>query len=61
LRKILTAAPFRLTEDAYRYGISQEAFINARDNPFAEPVNIHNNVTGGYGYFVVANRQSEDL
>lgn len=45
-----------LTEDAYRYAVSRKAYIDAGDNPFAEPVNVHNNVTGGYGYFILSNR-----
>jgi len=48
---------YRLTEDAYRYSVSREAYEVSGDNPFAEPVNIHNNVAGGYGYFVAASRR----
>ena len=47
---------YHLTEDAYRYGVSRRAYENAGDNPFAEPVNVHQNVTNGYGYFIVSNR-----
>jgi len=47
---------YRLTEDAYRYGVSRDAFNEAGDNPFVEPVNIHNNVEGGYGFFIAASR-----
>ncbi|MEL7159689.1 MAG: DUF4249 family protein [Bacteroidota bacterium] len=46
----------QLTEDAYRYGISYAAYLEAGDNPFAEPVQVHANVEGGYGAFVVANK-----
>lgn len=47
---------FRLTEDAYRYGVSRDAYDQAGDNPFAEPVNVHNNVDGGYGFFIAASK-----
>lgn len=52
---------YRLTEDAYRYALSRQAYEDAGDNPFAEPVNVHQNVDGGYGHFIVAQRQSEEL
>lgn len=45
-----------ITEDAYRYGISRLAYQDSRDNPFAEPVNVHTNVEQGYGHFIMANR-----
>ncbi|MEM9929740.1 MAG: DUF4249 family protein, partial [Bacteroidota bacterium] len=48
---------FNLTEDAYRYAVSRQAYNDAGDNPFAEPVSIHNNIEGGYGFFVVASRE----
>lgn len=52
---------FRLTEDAYRYAVSRRAYDDAGDNPFAEPVNIHNNVAGGYGFFIAASRSYLEL
>lgn len=52
---------FSLTEDAYRYAVSRRAYDDAGDNPFAEPVSIHNNVEGGYGFFVLGNRVGVDL
>ncbi len=48
---------FSLTEAAFRYLVSKEAFDRARGNPFAEPVTVTNNIDGGYGYFIVANRR----
>ena len=45
----------RITEDAYRYAVSKTAFVNAGDNPFAEPVNVHTNVENGYGQFLMGN------
>jgi hypothetical protein len=50
-----TLEVYRLTEDAYRYAVSRYAYENSVDNPFAEPVNVHNNVSEGYGYFVLSN------
>ncbi|PHI20298.1 hypothetical protein CEQ90_08925 [Lewinellaceae bacterium SD302] len=44
-----------LTEDGYRYVVSRTAFEDARFDPFSEPVNVHDNVDNGYGYFMVSN------
>lgn len=52
---------YHLTEDAYRYATSRRAYEDAGDNPFAEPVNVHQNVVDGYGYFIVSNRVVEEL
>lgn len=43
-----------LTEDAYLFDRSLNQYYNAIDNPFAEPVVVHNNVDGGYGIFGLA-------
>ncbi len=48
---------YRISEDAYRYARSFAAYIEAGDNPFAEPVQVHGNVENGYGAFVVTNVQ----
>ncbi|WP_020569976.1 DUF4249 family protein [Neolewinella persica] len=50
-----TLVVYRLTEDAYRYAVSRNAYEDSVGNPFAEPVNVHNNVAEGYGYFVLSN------
>ena len=47
---------YHITEDAYRFGISRLAYENSRNNPFAEPVNVHTNVEKGYGHFILSNR-----
>lgn len=52
---------FHLSEDAYRYMRSFAAYQESRDNPFAEPVQVHNNVDGGYGAFIVANKVLQRL
>lgn len=48
---------YRISEDAYRYARSFAAYIEAGDNPFAEPVQVHGNVENGYGAFVTTNVQ----
>lgn len=40
-----------LTRDAYLYDRSLNQYYNSIDNPFAEPVVVHNNVDEGYGIF----------
>jgi hypothetical protein len=35
----------------YKYVVSNEAYQSARNNPFAEPVQVYTNVTGGLGIF----------
>jgi hypothetical protein len=45
-----------LTEDGYRYLVSFDAYDEARYNPFAEPVTVHNFIEGGYGYLIVSNK-----
>ena len=52
---------YSLTEDTYRYAVSFEAYQDARDNPFSEPVSVHNNIDDGYGFFLISNRKSEEL
>ncbi len=45
-----------LTEDGYRYFLSKGAYDRSEGNPFAEPVNVHENVEAGYGIFLTSNR-----
>ena len=47
-----------LTQDYYNYARSVDAFRSARDNPFAEPVNIVGNLDGGPGIFGLSGRTS---
>lgn len=47
-----------LTEDGFRFLQSVAAFEDARFDPFSEPVNVHDNITDGFGYFMVSNRRS---
>ena len=44
-----------LTEDGFKFNASYSAYQNAVDNPFAEPVTVYNNVSGGYGIFSLSN------
>ena len=48
-----------LSEDAYRFDHTNRLFQRTEDNPFAEPVNVHSNVEGGYG--IVAGRHTDTL
>jgi hypothetical protein len=41
-----------LTKDYYQYLISYNSYIENKDNPFADPVQVYNNIFGGYGIFV---------
>ncbi len=45
-----------ITEDGFRYIVSLETYYNADGNPFAEPVNVHDNIEEGYGIFMASNR-----
>ena len=45
-----------LTQDYYNYERSVDAYQRARDNPFAEPVNIVGNLDGGPGIFGLSGR-----
>jgi hypothetical protein len=40
-----------LSSDLYEYLVSSRIFGQNNDNPFAEPINLHTNVTSGYGLF----------
>ncbi|MFW6277324.1 MAG: DUF4249 domain-containing protein [Prolixibacteraceae bacterium] len=40
-----------LSPELYFYSISQKQHLLASDNPFAEPVPVYSNVTGGMGIF----------
>lgn len=42
---------YSLSEANYKYRLSFGKYIDSRDNPFAEPVQVYNNIKGGYGIF----------
>lgn len=46
-----TLEVLHINEDYYRYIKSVNAYDNAEDNPFAEPVNVITNIKNGYGFF----------
>ncbi|MFB6231376.1 MAG: DUF4249 domain-containing protein [Salinibacter sp.] len=48
-----------LSENAYRFSHTKRLYKRTRDNPFAEPVDVHSNVEGGYG--IVAARHTDTL
>lgn len=46
----------QLSKDAFFFERSLEQYYNSIDNPFAEPVTVHNNIEGGYGIFSLSNK-----
>lgn len=46
---------YSITKDHYHFLLSYSQYQNSNDNPFAEPVNVHNNIQNGYGLFQVSN------
>jgi hypothetical protein len=48
-----------ITSDYFRYRKSYDAYLDAKDNPFAEPVLIYSNVTNGYGIFTLYNKTEQ--
>ncbi|OFY88145.1 MAG: hypothetical protein A2236_13130 [Bacteroidetes bacterium RIFOXYA2_FULL_33_7] len=42
---------YSISEAFYKYSISLDEQQNVAGNPFAEPVQVYNNVTDGYGIF----------
>ena len=41
-----------LTKAYYQYLVSYNSYLQNQDNPFADPVQVYNNIFGGYGIFV---------
>ena len=41
----------QLDPSYYKYVVSNEAYQSAHNNPFAEPVQVYTNVSGGFGIF----------
>lgn len=44
---------YSITKDYYHFLLSYNQYQDANGNPFAEPVNVHNNIGNGYGLFQV--------
>lgn len=44
---------YSITKDHYHFLLSYDQYQNSSGNPFAEPVNVHNNIENGYGLFQV--------
>ena len=40
-----------VTKDYYQYLVSYNYYLQNQDNPFADPVQVYNNIVGGYGIF----------
>ena len=49
----LTVRLHSISRDRYLFLRTLDLYSNAQDNPFAEPVVVHNNVEGGVGIFSV--------
>lgn len=47
----VTIQLFSISKDTYLFYKSLNNYYDSIDNPFAEPVNVHNNIEGGYGIF----------
>ncbi len=47
-----------LTKDYYRYLVSYNSYLQNKDNPFADPVQVYNNIFGGYGIFAGSSSSS---
>ncbi|MBX2872444.1 MAG: DUF4249 domain-containing protein [Saprospiraceae bacterium] len=45
-----------MTKDMFLYYRSLDDYYEAKDNPFAEPVNVHSNIESGHGIFGVASQ-----
>lgn len=50
-----------ISKDKYLYLKSLSAFFDARDNPFAEPVTVHNNFENGTGIFTLESTSRFDI
>jgi len=45
---------YSLSEDHYKYIVSKWLYNRSKDDPFAEPVDFHSNVSNGIGIFSIA-------
>ncbi len=54
--KTYKAVLYHITEDFYRYDTTLRISDYAEDNPFVEPVILHNNFEKGYGVFALVNK-----
>lgn len=45
---------YSLSEDHYKYIVSKWFYNRSKDDPFAEPVDFHSNVSNGIGIFSIA-------
>lgn len=49
----VTVRLFSISRDRYLFLRTLDLYYNAQDNPFAEPVVVHNNIESGVGIFTV--------
>jgi hypothetical protein len=47
----LTVSVWSISEEYYNYKQTLQLQSDTRDNPFAQPVNVFNNIEGGFGFF----------
>ncbi|MGE5356644.1 MAG: DUF4249 domain-containing protein [Deltaproteobacteria bacterium] len=52
---------YSITKDYYHFLLSYDQYSDSKDNPFAEPVNIHSNIQNGYGMFQVSSYKESVL
>lgn len=50
-----------ITQDRYFFEKSLNIFYNSNDNPFVEPIVVHNNIENGHGIFTVESRSKFTL
>ena len=50
-----------LSEDLYKYYYSQIISLSSGENPFSEPITIHQNVLNGYGIFGIGSSTKKIL
>ena len=49
---------YSLTKDKYFFEKSFNTYQNTNDNPFAEPIVVHNNIENGHGIFTLLSKSS---
>ncbi len=52
---------YTINKDFYEYVISYSKYLDAQDNPLAEPVNVFSNIEGGMGFFSSYTAQQDTL
>ena len=50
-----------LSEDLFKYDLSYKKYKDSQGNPFAEPVQVHSNITDGLGIFAGSNAYTDTI